>query len=43
MNFKAFIDSLSIMGNGMLSIFLVMIIVYAMIWILSKTTGKKQG
>lgn len=41
MNFKAFIDSLSIMGNGMLSIFLVMILVYAMIWILSKTSKKK--
>jgi len=41
MNFKAFIDSLSIMGNGMLSIFLVMILVYAMIWILSKTSNKK--
>lgn len=41
MNFKAFIDSLSIMGNGMLSIFLVMILVYAMIWVLSKTSKKK--
>ena len=43
MNFKACIDSRSIMGNGMLSIFLVMVLVYAMIWILSKTTNKKQG
>lgn len=43
MDFKAFISSLSIMGNGMLSIFLVMIVVYAMIWILAKTTNKKKG
>ena len=40
MNIKAFLDSLSIMGNGMLSIFLVMILVYAMIFVISKI-GKK--
>ena len=40
MNIKAFLDSLSIMGNGMLSIFLVMVLVYAMIFVISKI-GKK--
>ena len=43
MNFKAFLDSLSIMGNGMLSIFLVMILVYAMIFVLSKIGNKKAN
>jgi len=42
MDFKAFIDSLSIMGNGMLSIFVVMIVVYGLIFVLSKLGGKKK-
>ena len=36
MNFKAFIDSLSIMGKGMASILGLMLVVWAMIAIIRK-------
>ena len=41
MNFKAFIESLPIMGKGMATILALMLVVWAMIEIIRKATTKK--
>ena len=42
-DFQAFLDSLPIMGMGMLGIFIVIFVVFLMIMILNSVTGKKKG
>ena len=42
-DFQAFLDSLPIMGMGMLGIFIVIFVVFLMIMILNSVTGKKEG
>lgn len=42
MNFKGFLESLLIMGKGMLSIFAVMLVIYGMIVLLNRVTSKKE-
>ena len=41
-DFQAFLDSLPIMGMGMLGIFIVIFVVFLMIMILNGVTGKKK-
>lgn len=41
-DFQAFLDSLPIMGMGMLGIFIVIFVVFLMIMILNSVTGKKM-
>ena len=41
MNFKAFIESLPIMGKGMATILVLMLVVWGMIEIIRKLTTKK--
>ena len=41
-DFQAFLDSLPIMGMGMLGIFIVIFVVFLMIMILNSVTGKKK-
>ena len=41
-DFQAFLDSLPIMGMGMLGIFIVIFVVFLMIMILNRVTGKKK-
>lgn len=36
MNFKAFVDSLGIMGRGMLGIFVVMLVIWALVVLVRK-------
>lgn len=38
----AFMNSLKLMGFGMLSILLVMLIIYLLIFVLNKTTSEKK-
>jgi hypothetical protein len=42
MNIKAFVDTLPIMGKGMLGIFVVTIIIIAAMVILNSATGNKH-
>ena len=41
-DFQAFLDSLPIMGMGMLGIFIVIFVVFLMIMVLNSVTGKKK-
>ena len=41
-NFKALLDSLPIMGLGMLGIFIVIGLIMAIIWILGKAFSEKK-
>ena len=41
-DFQAFLDSLPIMGMGMLGIFIVIFVVFLMIMILNSVPGKKK-
>ena len=41
-DFQAFLDSLPILGMGMLGIFIVIFVVFLMIMILNSVTGNKK-
>lgn len=42
MNFKAFLESLPIMGKGMATILILMLVVWGMIEIIRRATGGKR-
>ncbi len=42
MNVKAFLDTLPIMGRGMLGIFAVMLVIFLLILVLNACTGRKS-
>lgn len=42
MNFKAFLESLPIMGKGMATILVLMLVVWGMIEIIRRATGGKR-
>lgn len=43
MNVPLFMESLKYMGEGMLGIFAVMLVIYGIIAVLSRGTGKKEA
>lgn len=43
MNFKAFLESLPIMGKGMATILVLMLVVWGMIEIIRRATGSKNA
>ncbi len=42
MNVKAFLDTLPIMGRGMLGIFAVMLVIFLLILVLNACSGRKS-